>query len=119
MRASGSEVVLITLPGLFIMDEEPSPQALKVGHLPTFTDNPYVLAKISMEYNKRIRRLAKSEDLLLIDLEEWSRESLKPRDQFFFDSVHVYEEGQMRIGQYLAEQLLPIVKGNSKRLARL
>jgi lysophospholipase L1-like esterase len=119
MRASGSEVVLLTLPGLFVMDEEPSPQSLKVGHLPTFTDNPYVLAKISMEYNKRIRRLAKSEDLLLIDLEEWSRESLKPRDQFFFDSVHVYEEGQMRIGQYLAEQLLPIVKGNSKRIARL
>jgi lysophospholipase L1-like esterase len=119
MRAGGSEVVLLTLPGLFVMDEEPSPQALKVGHLPTFTDNPYVLAKISMEYNKRIRRLAKSEDLLLIDLEEWSRESLKPRDQFFFDSVHVYEEGQMRIGQYLAEQLLPMVKGNSKRLAAM
>jgi lysophospholipase L1-like esterase len=119
MRAAGSEVVLLTLPGLFVMDEEPSPQALKVGHLPTFTDNPYVLAKISMEYNKRIRRLAKSEDLLLIDLEEWSRESLKPRDQFFFDSVHVYEEGQMRIGQYLAEQLLPMVKGNGKRLAAM
>ena len=52
MRVAGSEVVLLTLPGLFVMDEEPSPQALKVGHLPTFTDNPYVLAKISEEYNK-------------------------------------------------------------------
>ena len=118
MRAAGSEVVLLTLPGLFVMDEEPSPLALKVGHLPTFTDNPYVLAKISEEYNKRLRGLAKSENLLLIDLEQWSRESLKPRDRFFFDSVHLYEEGQTRIGQYLAAQLSPLVKENNSRLVR-
>jgi hypothetical protein len=31
MRAAGSEVVLLTLPGLFVMDEEPSAQALEVG----------------------------------------------------------------------------------------
>ena len=119
MRVAGSEVVLLTLPGLFVMDEEPSSQALKVGHLPTFTDNPYVLAKISEEYNKRLRRIAKSQDLLLVDLEEWSRESLKPRDEFFFDSVHLYEEGQTRIGQYLAQQLLPLAKTNSKGLAAM
>jgi lysophospholipase L1-like esterase len=118
MRATGSEVVLMTLPGLFVMDEEPTPLAMKVGHLPTFTDNPYVLAKISTEYNKRLRRLARAQNLFLVDLEEWSRESFKPRDQFFFDSVHVYEEGQVRIGEYLAEQLLPLVKANSGRLAR-
>ena len=119
MRATGSEVVLLTLPGLFVMDEEPSPRALKVGHLPTFTENPYVLAKISTEYNKRLRRLAKSQDLLLVDLEGWSREALRPRDQFFFDSVHVYEEGQIRIGQYLAVQLLPLVKTNNRRFAQM
>ena len=117
MRVAGSEVVLLTIPGLFVMDEEPSPQALKVGHLPTFTDNPYVLAKVSAEYNKRLRGLAKTHNLLLVDLEEWSRDALKPRDQFFSDSVHVYEEGQVRIGQYLAEQLVPLVKHNTDRLA--
>jgi lysophospholipase L1-like esterase len=99
------------------MDEEPSPQALKVGHLPLFTDNPYVLAKISEEYNKRLRSLAQRHGLLLVDLEEWSHDALKPRDQFFFDSVHVYEEGQTRIGQYLAQQLLPLVKGKNERFA--
>jgi lysophospholipase L1-like esterase len=119
MRSAGSEVVLLTLPGLFAMDEEPSPQALKVGHLPTFTDNPYVLAKMSEEYNKRLRRLAKSQDLLLVDLEEWSRESLKPRDRFFFDSVHLYEEGQTGIGMYLAEQLLPLINADRNRLVRM
>jgi lysophospholipase L1-like esterase len=119
MRAAGSEVVLITLPGLFVMEEEPSPRALIVGHLPTFTDNPYVLAKISEEYNKGLRRLAKSQNLLLVDLEEWIRESLKPRDRFFFDSVHLYEEGQSRIGEYLAEQLLPLLKTYRNRLVRM
>lgn len=117
MRAAGSEVVLLTIPGLFVMDEEPSPQALKVGHLPAFTDNPYVLAKISSEYNKRLRSLAKAHNLMLVDLEEWSRDALNPRDQFFFDSVHVYEEGQVRIGQYLAEQLVPLMKRRNDRLA--
>ena len=119
MRAAGSEVVLLTLPGLFVMDEEPSAQALRVGHLPTFTDNPFVLAKLSEGYNKRLRRLAKSDDLLLVDLEKWSRESLKPRDRFFFDSVHLYEEGQTRIGEYLAEQLLPLIKVDSDRFVRM
>jgi lysophospholipase L1-like esterase len=116
MRKAGSEVVLITLPGLFLMDEEPSQKALAVGHLPTFTDNPYVLAKMSAEYNMRLRRLAKNQGLLVIDLEEWSRDSLKPRDKFFFDSVHLYEEGQERIGRYLAQQLLPIVNANGKTI---
>ena len=117
MRAAGSEVVLMTLPGLFVMDEEPSPRALEIGHLPTFTDNPYVVARISAEYNERLRHFAQRQNLLLVDLEEWSRESLKPRDQYFFDSVHLYEEGQTRIGQYLAQQLLPVVKGKSKYVA--
>jgi lysophospholipase L1-like esterase len=101
------------------MDEEPSAQALEVGHLPTFTDNPYVLAKISQEYNKTLRRLGKSHGLLVVDLEEWSRGSLKPRDRYFFDSVHLYEEGQSRIGAFLAEQLLPLIKEDRNRLVHM
>ena len=68
MQAAGSEVVLIILPGLYVMDEEPIQRAMEIGHLPTFTENPYVLAKMSAEYNKRLRRMARSQDLLLVDL---------------------------------------------------
>jgi len=114
MQSVGSAVVLITLPGLFVMNEEPSQRALKIGHLPIFTDNPYVLAKISTEYNQRLRHLAKSLGLFAVDLEEWSRESLKSRDQFFLDSVHLSEEGQALIGQYLAKQLLPLVRSEKQ-----
>lgn len=113
MRGAGSKVILLTLPGLFTLDEEPTPRALEIGHLPTFTDNPYVLAKMSTEYNKLLRRLAKEQGLVLVDLEEWSRESLRPRDKYFFDSVHLYEEGQVLIGQYLATQLVSLLSHNS------
>lgn len=105
MRSVGSEVVLLTIPGLFTLDENPSPRALEIGHLPDYTDNPFVLAKLSSEYNRRLRELAQRLGVEIIDLEEWSRSALVPRDQHFFDSVHLYEEGQQEIGQFLAERL--------------
>jgi hypothetical protein len=39
---------------------------------------------------------------------------LKSRDQFFLDSVHLSEEGQALIGQYLAKQLLPLVRSEKQ-----
>src|SRR6185436_10924693 len=33
MQASGSRVVILTLPGLYQMDRDPSPRALEIGHL--------------------------------------------------------------------------------------
>jgi hypothetical protein len=100
---------LVTLPGLYAMDEEPSDLALQVGHLPTFTDNPYVLAKMSEQYNIALRNLAAQRGLLVIDLEQWSKTALQPRDQYFFDSVHLYEEGQAMIGLYMAQELSPLL----------
>jgi hypothetical protein len=44
---------------------------------------------------------------------------LKPRDRFFFDSVHLYEEGQTGIGMYLAEQLQPLINADRNRLVRM
>jgi lysophospholipase L1-like esterase len=115
MGSVGSRVVIVTLPGLFTMDDAPSDLALKVGHLPPFTDNPYLLAKITERYNIALRELAKRRGLEVIDLEEWSRVALQPRDRYFFDSVHLYEEGQQRIGQYMAAQLLPILSNGESR----
>jgi len=115
MESVGSRVVIVTLPGLFTMDEAPSDLALKVGHLPPYTDNPYLLAKITERYNIALRELAKRHGLQVIDLEEWSRVALQPRDRYFFDSVHLYEEGQQRIGQYMAAQLLPTLPNGVSR----
>ena len=114
MRAAGSAVVLVTVPGLFTLDESPSERALEIGHLPEYTDNPFVLAKLSTEYNERLRELARRLGVELIDLEEWSRTALRPRDKYFFDSVHLYEEGQQKIGEFLAERLSAEVVARSR-----
>lgn len=108
--AFGSQVVIVTLPGLFNTYEQPSELAMKVGHLPPFTDNPFFLARMTEIYNERLRALARQRDLQLIDLDQWSVSALKPRDQFFFDSVHLYEEGQYLIGDYMASQLESTVR---------
>jgi lysophospholipase L1-like esterase len=107
MQSAGSRVVLITLPGLYVTDEAPSPRALAVGYLPLFTDNPYVLAQMARAYNDSLRSLAARQGLLLIDLDRWSRRALEPREAHFFDSVHLYEESQALIGEEIARQLTP------------
>lgn len=109
MQSVGSKVVIITLPGLFSIHEIASDKALKIGHLPFFTDNPYVLAKLSEQYNIALRKMAVQYGLTVIDLEKWGDKTFQPRDEYFFDSVHLYEEKQELIGVYMANELLPIL----------
>ena len=119
MRAAGTKVVLLTLPGLYTSDAPISEKALKIGHLPSFTDNPYVFAKMTEGYNAALRRLAERDDVQVIDLESWSRSALTPRDRYFADTVHLHEDGQELLGAYLAEQLAPALTGTSERTAKV
>lgn len=105
MQSIGSKIVIITLPGLYSMEEVPSDLAMQIGHLPSFTENPYVLAKMTDQYNIALRRLAKREELLVIDLEMWSKITLRPHCEYFFDSIHLNLEGQKMIGIYIAKEL--------------
>ncbi|NQV84842.1 MAG: SGNH/GDSL hydrolase family protein [Rhodospirillales bacterium] len=100
----GTRVVLVTLPGLFTMSEVPSQRALKIGHLPYFTENPFVLAKLTERYNTALRGLAKRRRLDLVDLEEWSVQALRPREEFFSDSVHLTPRGLDKIGAFMADE---------------
>jgi lysophospholipase L1-like esterase len=110
MRSIGSRVVLFTLPGLYEVDRAPTENMLRMGHLPTYTDNPYVLAKLSARLNELLRQLAGEESVDLIDLEVWSRTALNPRERYFFDSVHLTDEGQAMLGRYIADRLQTILK---------
>ena len=56
-------------------------------------------------YNDALRNLAAKHDLDLVDLDRWARRELVPPERFFFDSVHLWEEGQARVGAYLAATL--------------
>ncbi len=105
MQAVGSRVVILTLPGLYTMDRDPSPRTLEIGHLPTFTDNPFVLVRMVERYNDVLRTLARERGLDLVDLESWARETLQPPEEHFIDSVHLDERSQERAGTYLAGAL--------------
>ncbi len=113
-QSVGSDVVLVTLPGLFTMSETPSAKALKIGHLPEFTENPYVLAKLMERYNAALRTLADKRGLAVIDLEEWSAKALRPREDYFTDSIHLTRKGLEMIGAFMADQLAGKVKKLSK-----
>ena len=105
MRSSGSLVVLTTLPALYRTDVPPSPAALKIGHLPRFTNNPYVLAGMVERYNQSLFKLAEQHVLAVVDLDAWSRSELRPPEDHFFDSVHLVEEAQRALGLHLASEL--------------
>ena len=105
LQSVGTCVVLITLPGLYTMDQEPNDEALRKGHLPDFTKNPFVLAKMTEVYNDQIRDLAVQRDLQVIDLAKWSDSALTPREKFFLDAVHLSEQGQQMIGRKIAHEL--------------
>lgn len=110
----GTDVVLVTLPGLFTMQANPSPKALKIGHLPYFTDNPFVLAKLTERYNGALKELAVRRGVGIIDLDKWSREALRPRETFFFDSVHLTAAGLEKVGAFMASRILSRVSSLQK-----
>ncbi len=110
MQAGGSQVTLITLPGLYQVNQAPGKSDLQKGHLPEFTQNPYVFAKMTQRYNRDLRTIAENMDLNLVDLDLWSQTALVPRSRFFNDSIHLTAEGQEKIGKYLATQLTPLIE---------
>jgi lysophospholipase L1-like esterase len=83
---------------------------LEVGHLPTFTDNPFVLARMVERYNAALRELAARRGLTLVDLDQWSRRELVPPEDYFVDSVHLDERSQERAGVVLADGLEPLLR---------
>jgi lysophospholipase L1-like esterase len=107
LTRGGCRVALTTLAGLYRLDRTPDAPDLAIGHLPTFTDNPFVLAAMTARLNDGFRDLAKRKGWLLIDLDNWSRETLAPPSEWFFDSVHLKGRGLELLGQKIARDLLP------------
>lgn len=106
LSSSGAIVHLVTLPGIFTMSSMPSDKALRIGHLPSYTRNPFVVAAISDAFNNSIRELAADGRIKVIDLAAWSEEHLSPRDQYFSDAVHLTAAGLTKAANYISEQLL-------------
>jgi cellulose synthase/poly-beta-1,6-N-acetylglucosamine synthase-like glycosyltransferase/lysophospholipase L1-like esterase len=105
MAEAGSRVFVLTLPSLYVSGERPSADALSIGVLPRFTDNPYALAALLSRYNQLLRELADRHGFALIDVASWSREALRPRHEYFASAVVLNEKGQERMGVRIAERL--------------
>lgn len=80
-----------------------------MGHLPEFTTNPQVLARLTQRHNTQLARLATRTGVVLVDAAAWSTDALLPRDAFFLDSVHLTSDGLKRLGLFVAQQLAPTV----------
>jgi lysophospholipase L1-like esterase len=105
LRERGSHVYLLTLPSLYLSGERPEPEALAIGRLPRFTDNPYTLAAVISRYNQLLRETADQEGVELIDLASWARETLKPRHHYFASTLALNEAGQLQMGRRIASRL--------------
>lgn len=105
LKESGAKVYLVSLFSLFNSSTRPSDKALKKGHLPEFTDNPYVLKAITENYNRKLKILAQKLSLSFIDLNSWGQEQLIPVDNYFFDSVHFNVDGLEQVGFFLADAI--------------
>jgi hypothetical protein len=116
MKESGSDVIIVTLPALYLPDEHPSPRALEIGPLPEmFRGNPYAFAAFVSRYNELLREIAARQGIGLIDLESWSRKALEPRHAYFRNATLLNEAGQERLGQYLAQALEEPIRDLSER----
>ena len=108
LSENGVKPVVVTLPMAFSIDNPPSEETLKMCHLPVDVKNAYVLAVMVDKYNNALRLLASEENIPLIDLEEWAETELVPPESWFFDSVHLWSEGQMAIGDHIGERLISL-----------
>lgn len=105
MVSNGSRVFVVTLPGLYRLDEMPTEEALSIGDLPAFTNNPFVIARIADRYNQALRTLGTRPNVSVIDLDAWSKDVFHPRHDYFITAAVPTEVGQQQIGQYLATVL--------------
>ncbi len=109
VHAMGAVPILVTLPGLYVMDKQPDDKGMEIGHLPEGTSNTFVLAKMTERYNLAIKNMAAENGYPLMDLAGWSVEAFVPRSYYFTDSVHLAGWGMERVGYHLAEYLKKII----------
>jgi lysophospholipase L1-like esterase len=109
LRNPNVEVELITLAGMFDWRVQPDEKALRHAYPISSSDNLYAYAVVTRKFNEALRIYAKTHDLGLIDFEEYAWEKLRPRSQFFDDSVHPSLQGYREMANFLTEQLWSVI----------
>ena len=109
LRASGARPALLTLPGLFIL-QDPDHEKILVKNCPDLFGNAYTLGLRAKIYNQALRELAAKKQIPLLDLETWSLQALTPRRDYFLDSIHLNARGLQKLADFLASSLPPLLK---------
>ncbi len=100
------KIALITLPGLFTLNQNITSEVVRIGYLPWYTNNPFVLAAVTENYNDKLRKFALEKSLILIDVAKWSEIELQPRHQFFNDPIHLNQDGLVKMAKFIESYLI-------------
>ena len=103
-RESGTRVIVVTLPMLFDLGQEITPEALAKGTLPGYLDNPYVLRAINQRYNASIRQVAQNQHAILADTSSWIHTFYDP-ERFFLSTTQLTPTGQAVLADFLADSV--------------
>jgi lysophospholipase L1-like esterase len=98
-------IVLITLPGLLDCEVQPDDHAIDKSSPLEQSDNVYLYPLLAKRWNEAIRSYAGTHGLDVIDLEQYARESIDRRSNYFMDAVHWNAEGYREVGRFLAAEL--------------
>ena len=103
-RESGTRVIVVTLPMLFDLGPEITPEALAKGELPGYLNNPYVLRAINRRYNASIRQVAQNQHAILADTSSWIHTFYDP-ERFFLSTTQLTPTGQAVLADFLADSV--------------
>jgi hypothetical protein len=101
-RAHHTEPVLLTLATL--ASREMTPEALEKMHLPYYTTSVARFLGIVEAYNRCLYDVARETGTILVDSAAYF-DSLPDKEQYFFDSMHMYKEGYGLLARYVAQVL--------------
>jgi lysophospholipase L1-like esterase len=101
-RQNNIQVVSLTLPSPLGAEDAAQYEAL--FHYPHYTQDRQLLTTLWRSYNRAIVENARSQDIPLIDLAQ-AIELLSGESQYFFDTLHFYEEGYRIVATIILNNL--------------
>jgi len=97
------QIVLMTMPT--ILSKNMSESAIKTAHYPYYTSDPELLTILAERYNVTIRELSQKYAMPLIESANHF-DSIENKEQYFFDTMHMYCNGYELLGKYVSDELI-------------
>lgn len=109
-KNEATQIVIITLAGIFDHRVSPDDRALEIAFPTASTNNLYAWPLLTSIYNNKLRQLvAEDSRVQLFDYEAYALEHFVPRHTYFVDSVHFTNKGYREMGEYFARELLKFI----------